>query len=105
MTTSFADALRGYMTANDLTQQQAADLIGVGQSVVARWLSGAEPEYPSLAKIAAGLNVAVSVTPDGVTFEDNAPGEFRGTAITGMFHGRWSDLNRTPFDMDAEWMP
>lgn len=55
----FADRLRMYRKAKNLTQQELADLLGVSNKSVSRWESGSYPDVAMLGPLANALGVTV----------------------------------------------
>lgn len=55
----FAERLRRYRKAKNLTQQELADLLGVSNKSVSRWESGGYPDISLLAPLAQALDVTV----------------------------------------------
>jgi transcriptional regulator with XRE-family HTH domain len=67
---AFQIAIVGARLRAGLTQAQLADRIGVPQSSVARWESGANiPTITTLLRIAKALNIDFRVTRDGILVE------------------------------------
>jgi transcriptional regulator with XRE-family HTH domain len=68
---TFAKALRSYMDAQGLTQSEVAGRTGVAQPVIGRLLGTAQPQMPTLLRIASGLGVEIRIKFDGsVTIEE-----------------------------------
>jgi len=65
MNNSFGSALADFMKQNHLTQQEVAERTGIAQPVIGRLLKVAQPELPTIRKIADGLKVDVHIGADG----------------------------------------
>lgn len=62
-----AIALAGAREARYLTQAQLAEATGIKQQTISRYERGQIPELPTLRKLAAALNVRITIEPDGRT--------------------------------------
>lgn len=55
---AYMDAINALMTANELSQQKFADMVGVNQTTVSQWLLGKKkPTYDSINSIRKAFDV------------------------------------------------
>jgi transcriptional regulator with XRE-family HTH domain len=103
---SFSDRLREQMARRNLNQQRLAQLIGVTQGSVSRWLKGSQPHHRHIEVLAKHLGVTFKWLLSGRVdaFEGMNVGDYIAEMRSGLL-ARWGTAIKTMEELRIKELP